>query len=127
MQATYETDLIYRAQTADGDYQFGRNRQGFLSGQAAMRQVLQTRLRESQNEWWEGDPGALPWATDILGLPCTEENLQRVDLMIADRILDTVGVVGIAEQTSGYSNRQYACDCVVNTVYGEVKVTTSEQ
>ena len=59
MQAQYETKLIYRKLDENGDYVWGNSMNDMLSEQAAMSQVIQTRLRAIQGEWWEGDRTAL--------------------------------------------------------------------
>lgn len=123
MIAQYETDLIVRKMDENGDSVFGNGRSDFLSGIDAMRQVLQTRLNVSAGEWWEGDATAIPYMGGILGAYSTERNRELIDLMVVERILDTVGVVSVSDITSSYNGRGYHFKCTVTTVYG---VTTAE-
>ena len=120
MQAQYETKLIYRRLDANGDYVWGNSMNDMLSGLAAMRQVVQTRLRAIQGEWWEGDRTALPYFTDMLGGPGSLEQIRKIDLMIIARLMDTVGVLNVTDFSSSYENRAYRCSCTVHTVYGDV-------
>ena len=123
MDARYLTQLTYRRLDGDGDMILGAGPGGWLSELDAMRQVLQTRLKAVRDEWWEGDRTALPWFTEILGSRGAEERRQAFDLMVIDRILDTVGVIGVSDAQSSVSNRRYHFSCKVQTVYG---TTTAE-
>ena len=123
IKAQYETQLKYRRMDEDGDMVFGRGEQDFMSDIEAITQVIKTRLAAMEGEWWEGDIGALPYFTDILGMASTEENRAVVDLMIINRIMDTVGVLSVSEVESSIENRHYRFNCKVQTVYGE---TTAE-
>lgn len=123
IKAQYETQLKYRRTDKDGDMTFGQGEQDFKTDLEAMAQVLKTRLAAAEDEWWEGDIGALPYFTDILGMASTEENRAAVDLMIINRIMDTVGVLGVSDVESFIENRHYRFNCKVQTVYGE---TTAE-
>lgn len=123
MKAQYETQLKYRALDANGDMVFGHGDADFLSGLDAISQAIKTRLRAIEGEWWEGDPGALPYFTEILGAPGTKQQQDSIDLMIINRIMNTVGVVSVSDVKSSIANRQYHFTCKVQTVYGE---TTAE-
>lgn len=119
MRAQYSTQLKYRKRDAKGDYCFGHGDDDFLYGLDAMKQVIQTRLAAIYGEWWEGDPTAIPYYPDVLGVPATGANKDAIDLMIIQRIMDTVGVNGVGNVTSSYDGRHYSFSCTVNTVYGE--------
>ena len=123
MNSQYLTQLTYRKLDENGDMIFGATSGGFLSDLDAMRQVIQTRLRSIRDEWWEGDPTALPWFPEILGGRATEERRQAFDLMAIDRIMDTVGVIGVSDVQSSVANHRYRFSCKVQTVYG---TTTAE-
>ena len=120
MQAQYETKLIYRTLDKNGDYVWGNSMNDMLSGQQAMRQVIQTRLGAIQGEWWEGDRTAIPYYTEVLGAPGGEQRRQAIDLMIISRLMDTVCVLSITDFESSLINRKYQCTCTVHTVYGKV-------
>lgn len=123
MKAQYDMQLKYRALDANGDMLFGRGDSDFLSGLQAMGQVLKTRLAAIDGEWWEGDPHALPYYTDILGTAATKKNQDAIDLMVINRIMDTVGVIGVSDVKSTIQNRSYHFECNVQTIYG---ITTAE-
>lgn len=120
MQAQYQTKLIYRKLDENGDYVWGNSMNDMLSGQEAMRQVIQTRLHAIQGEWWEGDRTALPYYTEMLGAPGSMAQIQKIDLMIIARLMDTINVVNVTDFVSSFSARKYQCSCNVHTVYGTI-------
>lgn len=123
MQQQYATKLRYRRLDENGDMLLGVGEAGWLSGLDAMRQLISTRLRSIEGEWWEGDPTAIPYLTEVIGAPATERNRQIIDLMVIGRIMDTVGVDSISDITSTFSGRSYSFSCTVHTIYGD---TTAE-
>lgn len=123
MNAQYATNLKYRKRDENGDYVFGHGDDDFLYGLDAMAQVIRTRLGAMRGEWWEGDETALPYFDEILGAAATEQNKDAIDLMIIERIMDTVGVTGVSDIASSFVDRRYSFTCKVQTLYGE---TTAE-
>ena len=121
MQAKYETDLIYRKLDENGDMVWGQGKQNFLSGLDAMAQVIKTRLGAIQGEWWEGDPTALPYYTEMVTAYATDETRSMLDLMIIERLMDTRGVLSVTNVWSAIVNRRYTFKADVNTVYGTTK------
>jgi len=107
---------------AQGDYTFGKNKQNFISGVLAVSQAIKTRLLLLKNEWWEDQEDGLALFQSILGQPGTPDKLNAADLLIQDRIINTLDVTGIESFLSTYENRQYSISCVVNTKYGNAKL-----
>ena len=126
MQAQYETQLLYRRMDEDGDIVFGAPGNGFIDGQNAMLQVLKTRIAACEGEWWEGDDTAIPWFTDVLGSMSIQDVIDEIDLMVVNRIMDTVGVNSVSDINSYVENRVYHFSCKVSTVYGEVDLEVSQ-
>lgn len=118
MKAQYETQLKYRALDENGDMIFGHGDRDFISGLPAMAQVLKTRLSAVEGEWWEGDPHALPYYTEMIGAGATKKKQDAMDLMVINRIMDTVGVISVSEVNSTIQNRRYHFECKVQTIYG---------
>lgn len=124
MKAQYETNLVCRAMDEDGDMRFGEGQNGQLHTLDAMKQVLKTRLGAVEGEWWEGDEGAIPYfGGSVLGAVVSEKTKDTIDLLVIDRIMNTVGVIGVTNIESTVANRQYHFTCSVQTVYG---TTTAE-
>lgn len=120
MKAQYETNLTYRRLGPDGDMLFGQQPgTSHLTELDAMAQVIKTRLGAVAEEWWEGDPGALPYYTDIIAAPGTKARQEMIDLMIIERIMSTVGVISVSDITSSITQRHYSFQCKVQTIYGE--------
>lgn len=125
MNAQYTTNLKYRKLDENGDMIFGHGEADFLTGLDAMGQVVQTRLKAVRDEWWEGDPTALPWITEILGARLSNYQKDRIDLMIIERLMDTVGINSVSDIESSFVNRKYTFSCKVQTAYGETTGTIS--
>ena len=125
MKAQYETALGYRRLDENGDMVFGQSNTGILQDRAAMAQVLKTRLAAVEGEWWEGDDGALPYFSEILGARGSEENRKAFDLMVVERIMGTIGVLSVENVESTFEHREYRFKCDVNTVYGSIQVEVS--
>ena len=111
--------MIYRRLDNNGDYSFGRGRQDFMSGAAAVGQAVKTRLLLLSGEWWEDRSDGTPLFQSILGTPGTPDNLSAVDLLIQERITSTEGVTQILEYTNDYENRACSVKCIVGTIYGQ--------
>ena len=119
MKAQYETNLVCRAMDEDGDMRFGEGQNGQLHTLDAMKQVLKTRLGAVAGEWWEGDEGAIPYFDgNVLGAIASEKTKDAVDLLVINRIMDTVGVISVSEVNSTIQNRRYHFQCKVQTIYG---------
>ena len=124
MKAQYETNLVCRAMDEDGDMRLGEGQNGQLYTIDAMKQVLKTRLGAVEGEWWEGDAGAIPYFSgSILGAVASEKVKDTLDLLVINRIMDTVGVIGVSDVESSIEYRKYHFTCSVQTVYG---TTTAE-
>lgn len=122
----YLYDMKYRPIDESGDMIIGDGAE-YLTGLKAIRQALDTRLKTYKGEWWEGDDDtALPLFTEIMGMLRTEANRERIDLLIIDRIIDTVGVLSVSNVESEYlAGRKYSFRCTVNTVYGSTTLGVS--
>ena len=114
--------MIYRRLDNKGDYSFGRGRQDFTSGAAAVGRAVKTRLLLLSGEWWEDQSDGTPLFQSILGAPGTPDNISAVDLLIQERITSTEGVTEILEYANDYKNRACSVKCTVGTVYGPTTV-----
>lgn len=128
MIAQYQTNLIARRMDENGDMIFGAGDAGFCGGLEAMTQLLKTRIAAIEDEWWEGDAKAIPWISSVLASPTIARNKDAIDLMVIERIMDTVGVIGVSDIESAFSGRSYSFSCKVQTVYGDTtaEVNTNE-
>lgn len=115
--------MIYRRLTEDGDYQFGRSRQDFLSDASAVAQAIKTRLKLLYMEWFEDLSDGLPLWQKILGTSGSERNRDAIDLIIKSRIAGTLHVQAVLNYDSWIEDRKYHFECLVVTDFGTVEVS----
>lgn len=119
--------MTYRTLDSNGDYSFGHGVSNFITGLAAVRQAIQTKLNMLQGEWWESLNDGLPLFQQILGVSGTVKEISVIDLTIKSRIMEVSGVTGFSYFKSNfdYPTRKYVAVVRVNTIYGSVEVNLS--
>lgn len=115
----------YRRLDGAGDMVFGSGPNAFLTDLEAVTQSIRTRLKLLRGEWWERPQDGLPLFQRILGRPCTDAQRTAVDLILIDRITDTLHVTGTSNSQSWYEGRTYHFRCSVQTEFGETTVEVS--
>ena len=113
--------MKYRMLDPDDDYTFGR-RNEFYSGVEAVAQAVKTRLRLLKGEWWEDIEDGTPLFEEVEGqFFALIDDIQRVDLVFAERITGTQGVAEILEYDSELNQhtRTYSASVTIDTIYGE--------
>jgi len=105
--------------------QNGNGLQNFLSDIDAVTQIIATRLRMFQGEWFLNLLDGLPMFQNILGSSGSARNLQVITNLISARITGTPFVTGISSVDVSYTNRQFTFIAVVNTAFGTVTVGNS--
>jgi hypothetical protein len=106
----------------NGDYTFGR-RDEFYSDVEAVAQAVKTRLLHFRGEWWENILDGTPFFQDVAGqFFASSNNAAQVDLIFAERINGTMGVVEITEFESRIDpqTRTYSASIAVRTIYDAV-------
>jgi hypothetical protein len=114
-------NVKYRMLDQNDDYTFGR-RNEFYSGVEAVAQAVKTRLRLLKGEWWENIEDGTPLFQEVEGqFFASVDDIARVDLVFAERITGTQGVVEITEFESELNphTRTYSASITINTIYGE--------
>lgn len=110
-----------RAQSPTGDYTFGQSAANFITGAAAVAQLILTRLQLMQGSWFLNNQAGTPYNTQILGV----RTKNTYDQAIKAVILGTPNVLSITQYTSQVVNRALSVTALqVNTTYGPVTVTT---
>lgn len=108
-----------RAQDASGDMQFGRGGLSYLvNTPAAVAQLILSRLKLNQGEWFLDVTDGTAWLGGVLGAH-TQGTRDRV---IRARILGTVGVTAITSYSSAVVGRNFTVDVGVSTLYGPAQV-----
>ena len=113
--------MRYRVLSPTGDYVFGSGASEFLvNTPETVAQAVGTRLRLLRGEWFLDQEEGLPAGTEILGAGTQT----LYDQAIQNRILETLGVTGIADYGSLLNNttRALTVNCTIRTVYGNAQV-----
>lgn len=116
--------MKYRKLSETGDYTFGQNK--FLKDREAVGQAIITRMKLLYGEWWENTDDGLPLFEQILGTFDSQQNRNAIDLIISERISSTQGVKNIVRFESEFQNRLYSAQCTINTIYGEITLSFSD-
>lgn len=120
------TNLTVRALDSNGDPLQGQGQQNFISGLAAITQIIGTTLKLFEGEWFLNLLDGLPLFQSILGSSGSATNIQIIINLISQRITSlTPWVTGIAWVTASYENRSFVFSAEVETIYGTVYVTNA--
>lgn len=87
-----------------------------------MGQAIRTRLLLFKTEWWSNLQDGTPWWQEILGTG--NRNLQKINLLLQERILGTPFVTSIQNLQSSIdpSTRALNFYCEVQTQFGVVVI-----
>lgn len=116
--------MRYRAQSATGDYQFGRTGIFLVNTPAAVAQSIKTRLLLWTDEWFLDNTEGTPFNPLVLG----HHTQATRDLVFQQRILDTPGVEEILNYYSTIdAARRFEVVATVRTTYGVVQLNVGVQ
>ena len=114
--------MRYRALDQNYDMTFGQGGANFLvNSKQCVGQLVLTRLRLLQGEWFLDQTEGTPYATEILGVGTKG----TYDMAIKTRILGTENVTAIAKYSSALTNRNLSVTCTIDTAFGTTTITTS--
>jgi len=118
-----------RVRRLDGNWEqvYGNGASDFITDIDAVMQIVQTRLRLWQGEWWEYQKEGLPMLQKILGKKGTVKSV--ADRLIKKRMIESPFVTKIVSFISSYNpnNREYTCLAVLQTEFGIITVTNGGQ
>jgi hypothetical protein len=100
--------------------QNGNDEANFLVDVAAVAQIIATRLKMFQGEWFLNLQDGLPLFQSILGSQGTPRNIQFITNVIASRILGSPYVTAVNKIQVLYTGRRYDFYAVVSTQFGQV-------
>jgi len=114
--------ITYRRLDPNGDPYCGQGQANFVSDIDAVAQIIATRLKLLQGEWWENLNAGTPLFQSILGRSAP---YQAASLILQQRILGTPFVASISNVQTGYdgSTRAFTFSCQVLTQFGALTVT----
>jgi hypothetical protein len=118
--------ITVRQLSPAGDAVWGQGQANFLPDLQAVAQIILTRLRLFQGEWWAATNDGLPLWQRILGQTASPQNLQQIELIISERIRGTPYVIGLSNVQVSYNKRTrgpYVYAATVNTQFGQITVT----
>jgi hypothetical protein len=102
--------------------QQGNGQNNFLEDLQAVTQIIATRLKLFQGEWFLNMEDGLPMFQQILGSSGSVRNLQVIINLISARILGTPFVTSITNITAEFQDRKFTYKAVVATEFGTVIV-----
>jgi hypothetical protein len=105
--------------------QQGNGQSNFISDLEAVAQILATRLKMFQGEWFLNLLDGLPLFQKILGSSGSPRSLQVVINLIAARILGTPFVIGVSNFNASFQNRQFVYTASVSTQFGTITIGNS--
>lgn len=115
--------ITVRALDKNGDPLRGSGLGSFFTDIEAVAQIIGTRLRLLQGEWFLNQSDGTPVFQSLLGHPTTTE---AVALILRQRILGTPYVISIQslQVVYGKAGRTFAFFATVLTQFGVINVTT---
>ncbi len=118
-----------RALDANGDPLHGNGQRNFLSDIDAVRQIIVTRLKLFQGEWWENTNAGTPLFQQILGVSGAGKHPDAIALLLKQRILGTPYVLpgGVTNVQTSYNptTRGFSFACSVATQFGALTISTN--
>ena len=108
--------------SADGDFSFGSGLPFLVNSGACVAQAILTRLKLAAGEWFLDQSEGTPYSGQILG----HNTAATRDLALRIRILETPGVLQIAEYMSFVdSSRAMVVIASVDTIYGPAQINAT--
>lgn len=119
--------ITVRALSPSYDPLAGAGQACFISDLYAVAQIIGTRLRLFQGEWWENNTLGLPLFQSILGQSGSARAQQVMMMVILQQIGTCPFVQSIASSSFSYNAaaRIFTFQCVVLTQFGAIVVTNT--
>lgn len=117
--------ITVRALSPTGDPLQGNGLNCFISDLAAVTQIISTRLKMFEGEFWLNTADGLPLFQSILGSSGSQRNLQVIIGLYSQRITGTAYVTGISSFTASFQSRKFVYSIAVETQFGTVYVSNS--
>lgn len=117
--------IIVRQLGPNSEPFYGQGLQNYLTDQAAVLQIIQTKLLLLQGEWWENLADGTPLFQQILGPGNNTSKLQLISNILQQRILSVPYVTGISNAgiILNSTTRQATFGCNVLTQFGTSALT----
>ena len=115
--------ITYLLLDAGYDPVFDPNSQ--LTDQAAVTQVILTRLRLFMGEWWENLNLGLPVFQAMLGQLTTSANQVAMQSLVQAQVQSAPFVTGVSSVSAAFENGAFKFSALAQTVFGPVNVTNT--
>jgi hypothetical protein len=103
--------------------QNGNGQNNFISDLQAVAQIIATRLRLFEGEWFLNLSDGLPLFQSILGSSGSQRNIEIITNIISANILGlSPYVTGLNFLTATFQDRKYVFSAVVATQFGNVSI-----
>jgi hypothetical protein len=116
------SSILVRALSPSGDMQWGNGQGNFISDADAVAQIIGTRLKLFQGEWFANQLEGLPlWQSILTG----QLDADAAALLIQQVILGTPFVISVQQIQATYSpnSRQFSYAAIVQTQFGTFQLT----
>lgn len=120
--------ITYRQLSATGDPLWGQGQANYLSDLAAVAQLVLTRMKLFQGEWWAATQDGLPLWQSILGSSGSSRNQQQIELMISARVRSSPYVIDLSSVQVSYNSASrgpYTYSATVITQFGKIVLTNA--
>lgn len=119
------SSISVRSLGPNGDPLNGNGANNFLTDLDAVAQIITTRLKLFEGEWWENLTDGTPFFQSIMAAPASQKNQQVISNLLQQRISGTPFVTGLQSVNISVDPRTRALSftCTVLTAFGPVTVT----
>jgi hypothetical protein len=104
---------------------YGNGQKNFISDLDAITQIINTRLRLFQGEWFLNLLDGLPLFQKLLGQPANSGSIQVMINTVSQRIAGTVFVTSVNVIEASYQNRSFSYKASAFTPFGTIYITLS--
>lgn len=107
------------------DPQYGNGQKNFISDMDAVTQIINTRLRLFQGDWFLNLLDGLPMFQRILGKGASGADIEIIINIITQRIQNTIFVNSVNVISVSYQNRSFVYKASAQTPFGTVFILFS--
>jgi hypothetical protein len=117
--------IIVRKLDANGDPMYGHGPADFISNIDAVAQIIMTKLKLFQGEWWENLSEGTPMFQSILGVAGAGKRPGAIALILKNRILQAPYTTGVSQIATSFNatSRAFSFTCTVQTIFGPITIS----
>jgi len=115
--------MIIRALDENGDWTFGRGKSDYKQDQEALKQNIDTKLKEWVGDCFFNQNAGINWQTRL----AAGNQKDRLEQEISSLILKVDGVVNVALLTVEVANRKFTVNYEIETIYSQEAQRLIEQ